>query len=300
MMKITWQKMAMEEYAGFERSQGEKVVKVNEIYWKQLRPFFYRPLLPFREFPAGSVRPPIAGLLGGYQFAVLPQEKENSRLNMLIFQDPRSYTLDTLERHKRKQVISAAKEFTVRPLEDVSEFKEKAHSVYLSFYDRTNYGYKSERRDKKAFARWAELLYQFPKNLILGAFRNSDLHAVSVSKLVEDTVIYSMMFCTNEALRYHVPGFLLHLLREGAAECTDAKQMFVGMYKYRGRTGVDDYYFVRGCQLVSKPAALRLNPLAMLYLRNRMPNEYLKLRGKLETEIESLAAAAKPHSVRNA
>ena len=227
-----WQKMSADELAAFERSQGEEIMQVNGVYWQRIRRFFYRPLLPFREYPASSQSFPPRAPFRGYQCAVPAHEPANSRLNVLLFTDPKSYTLESLERAKRKQVRASAKEFTIRRLEEVKEFSDKAHPVYLSFYERTRYGYKAERRDPRVFARWAESVYRFPQNLVLGAFKDTELHAVSISRLVEDTLVYSMVFCTELALRLNVTSALLHHLREAAAASPDIKQMFVGMYKY--------------------------------------------------------------------
>jgi hypothetical protein len=284
---LMWQKSSTDEFAAFEQSQGEHLLQVKGMYWRRVRRCFYRPLLLYQEFPLDSLHGPTSALLGGYQFAVPPGTPANSRLNLLLFTDPKSYTLATLERHKRKQVNSAARHFTIRPIEDIHEFKQKAHPVYVSFYERTQYSYMAERRDPKVFSCWADSVYRFPKNLILGAFQNSELHAVSISMLVEDTVVYSMVFCTQSALRLNVNSLLLHHLRVGAAATPDIKQIFVGMYKFLGRTGIDDFYFVRGCELVSKPAALRLNPFARVCLRAFMPSQYRKLRGQLEPDAVS-------------
>ena len=291
-----WQKMSADELAAFERSQGEEIMQVNGVYWQRIRRFFYRPLLPFREYPASSQSFPPRAPFRGYQCAVPAHEPANSRLNVLLFTDPKSYTLESLERAKRKQVRASAKEFTIRRLEEVKEFSDKAHPVYLSFYERTRYGYKAERRDPRVFARWAESVYRFPQNLVLGAFKDTELHAVSISRLVEDTLVYSMVFCTELALRLNVTSALLHHLREAAAASPDIKQMFVGMYKYRGRTGIDDFYFARGCQLVSKPAIFRINPVAKICLRAFMRSEYHKLSGHLEAEVASLAVTGNAES----
>src|SRR5207302_199272 len=101
---------------------------------------------------------------------------------------------------------------------------------------------------------------------------------------VGDTVVYSIVFSTPAGLRLNVTSLLLHRLREAAAASAQINQMFVGMYKFLGRTGVDEFYFVRGCQLVSKPACFRVHPLTRALLRACCPKQYTKLCGRLEPE----------------
>jgi hypothetical protein len=286
--------MSLEEYAAFETSQGDKLLRAGGVYWKQTRPFFYRPLLPYAELSHDTVRPPRRALLGGFQFALKQGKPSNSRLNLMMFPDTRGYTLESLERHKRKQVKAAAKEFEIRPLTNLREFTETAYPVYLSFYERTQYVYQAQRREREGFARWAETLFRFPKLMLLGAFRQGELSAVSISVQVGDTVVYEMVFPNETGLRLNVTSLLLHVLREAAAASSSVRQMFVGMYKFLGRTGIDDFYLVRGCQLVSKPSAFVVNPLARLFLRSCLPAQYAKLSGKLEPEMEPLAMVPPP------
>jgi hypothetical protein len=280
-MEISWQRMSVEEFAAFEQAQGEPIIKVGQVWWRKVRSCFYRPLLPFQSYGPEALRAPPKALLGGSQFAVAKSEDANSVLNMMMFQDIEAYSLQSLERRNRKQVKTALKVFVVRRLDDVEAFKKQAYPVYLEFYQRTRYKYKCERRNQLRFSHWADILYQFPKLLVLGAYRGNALEAVSISKLVGDTVIYSTFFCNNPALRLNVTSLMLHLLREAAAGLPEVKQMFVGMYKYRGRAGAEGFYLDKGCKVASQPACLRLNPLAATFLKYCMPIRYGKLLGNL-------------------
>lgn len=285
-MKISWQPMTVEEYSAFERAQGRIVELSSGVFWARVRPCFYRPLLPFREYGADACRPPLlARLLGGCQYSVLEVAEANSFINLLLFQEVQTYALESLERHKRKQVKSAAKVFEVKAMTDLEEFQKRAYPVYLSFYARTGYQYKSERRDEPAFRVWAESIYRFPKVLVLGAYKEGELEAVSISKVVEDTLVYSMVFCTDASLRLNVTSLLLHTLRESAAASGAVKQIFVGMYKYKGWTGIDEFYLTRGCGLVRKPAMLRINPVVEMALRRYGADQYRKLCGDIATDL---------------
>ena len=71
--------------------------------------------------------------------------------------------------------------FTVSPVTDVKEPKANAYAVYRSFYERTQYEFKSERRYENNFSRWAQALFQNPKVIILGAYdKDRQLVAIGV------------------------------------------------------------------------------------------------------------------------
>lgn len=281
-MNFPWQKMTFEEFAEAERSQGVKVVKVNDIYWRQVRPCLFRPLLPFWEFSPEVAKPPRSAWFGGYQHAVPPQAAANSYLNLLIFENTKDYVFDDMHRDHRREVRQAAKQYTVRRVENPEEFKDKAYKAYLSFYGRTHYQYKSERQDRECFGRWADSLFRFPKVVVLGAYRDTELQAISISKLVEDTMVYSTVFGSTESLKCHVTALLLHTVRNALAGREDVKQFYIGMYNFQGRTGVHGFYIYRGCRLVIKPAHLHLNPVMDQLLKRCLPRQYEKLYGGVE------------------
>jgi hypothetical protein len=279
--------MSADEYADFQRTQGDRLIKVKGVYWKRMRPCFYRPLLYFREHPATSVSAPWSSLFGAFQHAVPSSETANSFLNMLIFEDPGAYSLQSLTWQRRKQVKLAAKEFTIRRVDDEREFKEKAYPIYLSFYDRCQYKYYTERRSKEIFSRWADSLFRSPKVVVLGGYRDGELGGITVTQWVEDTLMYSTMFSDTASLKMHINSLMLHSVRAAVAGCPHIRQIFAGPYKYDAARGVDDFYLVRGCKLIRKPALLRINPLARAALNRCRPKEYAKLCGKLDAAGEA-------------
>jgi hypothetical protein len=276
-MLIPWQRMTVKEFAVYERILGKRIIDVNGTYWGQVRPLFYRPLLPYKEYQPGLVVPPSLGLLGGFQHAVPPDETANSSLNLLMFEDAEAYSLDCLDYNRKRQVKLAAKQFIIRPVADINKFKQEAYPVYLSFYERTRYQYGSQRRNRACFSQWADDLFQIPQVVVLGGYRNGGLGGVSVSLLVENTLCYMMFFCDTESLRLGLSDLMLHFVREAVAEGQCAKQIFAGLYK--GGNGLDDFYLLRGCKLVRKPALLHINPLTAFFLKCFLPKLHARLRG---------------------
>jgi hypothetical protein len=274
--------MTPEEFACYRRSFGEHVIVANGVFWRRVRPCFYRPLLPYQEYPPQSVSGPGMAFFGGFQHAVPPQGRTNSFLNLLLCEDPASYSPGDLDRHERREIKRAAEAFTVSLVTDVNEFKAQAYPVYRSFYKRTKYGYKSERRYEGSFSKWAEGLFQHPKIIVLGVYdKNRELGAIGVWCLVEDTLVYSTFFCDTKSLKMHVTGFMLHTMREAVAGSRAIKQIYIGNYKYSAAKGIDDFYLARGCKLVSKPAWLQLNSLAAFGLKRYAPEQYGRLIGEI-------------------
>jgi hypothetical protein len=271
--------MTQAEYAAFAAAQGDRIVASKTCHWRAVRPFFHRPLLVCTEHKPDSLSPPPHSFLGGYQYALTPGSCGNSQLNLLIFETPADYEIGSLNWSKRKQIKIAERDFKITPIQESEAFVKQAFPVYLSFYERTRYEYRADRRRPEVFAKWAETLFQFPKVRILGAFRAGRLGAVSISQFVEGQLLYSTVFCDDESLRLHVTGFMLHRVRQAAASTPGIQSIFAGAYKYAAARGVDEFYLARGCSLVRKPAILRLSPIAALFLKQLMPARYSEMRG---------------------
>jgi hypothetical protein len=276
--QVTMQRMSDREYAAYSQILGYKEIKVGGIYWNQIRPFFFRPLLPFLEYSPQTIYPPWTSIVGGFQYAVSDGVVANSCLNYRMFEKAGAYSIYSLDHNRRRQVRRASDRFTIRPMDDVNEFTTKAYQVYLSFDERTHYKTGAWRRLASGFARWADALFQLPKIVVLGGFQNNELRGVSVSMCVEDTVVYASSFCDTESLRWHLPDLMLHSVREMAATLPDVVQIYGGMCI--GERGLDHFYALRGCTLVNKPAVLRLNPLTQGVLKYCRPQLYAKLRGR--------------------
>jgi hypothetical protein len=282
-MSISWQSMTLGEFADFERMQGERIRQSYGVLWRQVRPFFYRPLLPFAECSPATVRQLFGHCsFSGFQHAVPEGRTGNSWLNLLLFQDVSNYSVKTLDYNRKRQVKLAAAQFTIRPIADPAEFKNDAYPIYLSFYRRTAYGFRADRQSPQGFGRWAAQLFGSHKALVLGAYREGKLAAVSVSMLVEQTLLYSTFFCDDVSLRLYVSDLMLHVVRESAAACPQVKQIFAGMYK--GGKGLDDFYLLRGCKLVRKPAHLHLNPSARFILQRFLPRQYQQMVGDIKVD----------------
>jgi hypothetical protein len=252
------------------------------MHWGEVRRFFYRPLLPLREHQPGTIRPPFLAAVGGAQYAVPAGVAANSCLNCLVFDETRDYSVAKLDKNRRRQVKLAAKEFVIRPMADLEEFKRQAHPVYLSFHDRTGYKVGAGRRDPAQFAAWAEKVFRVPSVLVLGGYREGVLGGVSLTYRVGSTVFYATFFCNDGALERYLSDLMLHTVRESAAVDPDVTHVYAGMFK--GVRGLDDFYLHRGAKLLRQPARLEINPLTRTLLQKFMPRQFSQLLGELSAE----------------
>jgi hypothetical protein len=280
---MSWEKMAIEEYADLQRAWGTRLIWRDGIWWRQVRPLFYVPLYPFQEFGPGSHRPPFLSGAGGYQHLVPSSDAANSRMNFFVFTDPQAYSLDHVKHHRKQNIKKGLRLLELKEIHDPQEFIRTAYPVYLSFYSRTHYRVRNERRDHSCFAAWAETLFAFPKLLILGAWHAGALCAVHISYRVEDVVLLATFFSNSDALPLRVLDVTLHVLRERAAALPGLQWLLLG--KVSGKKGLDDSKLGRGAVVLSKPAFVSLNPLSRLALRLGVPGCYARLLGQLPAWI---------------
>jgi len=274
---ISWSAMSIERYATFEQSLGAKVLRIGDIWWVQIRPFFYRPLLPFKRYDTEQVKRAI-GNRGVFQHAVMDGQSYDSYLNPVIFDDLQSYEPKRLCRNFRRCLKAAlASGATVRRILDEQEFCEKVYPIYLSFYQRTGYRFGKSRREKAEFSKWAHVLFQFPEVVVLGAFTGPELVAVHISCLVENTLIPKALITSDRALKLEAPDLLLHCCRMSALKQPNLQQMYSGMLSKNA--GMNIYKSRRGACVLALPASLHIHPLALWSIKKASPATYSRLSG---------------------
>jgi hypothetical protein len=280
-----WAKIDEVNLAAFEGLLGKPAIKVNGIYWRQVRPGFYRPLMQFRQFPVGGVSIPFWAAMGAAQYVVPSVNAANSCLNCMFFQHTRSYSLDELDANRNRQVRLASRRFVIRPISNVEEFRAKGHPAYVSFFQRTGYEYGAERLDQGFFSSWADNLFRIPEVLILGAYLDDELVGVSLTYLAGDVLCYATFFCTTDSLKLYLSDLMLHAIRSAAARSPEIRGIFTGMFK--GNKGLDGFYTLRGAKCVRIPTYLQINPLVKLVLQRGAPGMYSKMLGEVHPTMAS-------------
>jgi len=268
--------MTIQEYALYQRSLGLKVEKQNDLWWAEVRPFFFRPLIVLAEVDPEATRYPSKSRIGGFLHAVPPAATTNTEMNFFIYDDIQRYSLGQLKEKHRHITGKGIRNFEARQLTDVGTFIDGAYEVYRSFYARTQYQYKKERLDRAYFIDWSEKLFGDDRVLVVGAYRMGKLAAIDVSCQVEGLIIDEIFFSDKESLDLKVTDFLLYTIRETAAS-SDAAYIFRGLPS--GHRTLDESKLTRGCKVVRKPAMLWINPLALYTAKLFMKKWYNKLLG---------------------
>lgn len=278
---MRYERMSLNEYAALERENGARLYHDGQVWWREVRPFFYRPLYPFQALRPGEARIPLFRRLLGYQHLVPDAPEANSRMNFLVMDRLQDYSLDILPKKKRWFVRKAMKLSEVRPI-DCREFIQAGYPVYLSFYRRTRYGWRSDRTDRRNFERWAESLYRHPSVRILGCYSSGGLNTIAVSYLIEDTIIHASLMSTDDALKLGTSDLVFHTIREAAAHCPEARYILAGAPG--GRRSLDQFKMRRKCSLLNAPAHYWISPPALLLLKSIRPGNYRRLKGDLVYE----------------
>jgi hypothetical protein len=270
----------LHSYALACRRAGDPLIQCGGTWWREVRPCFFRPFLPFLDVPSDRIGLPFRAILGGYQYPCCPGGgAPNSCLAYVAFEGANDYALDRLKPRLRGYVRSAQEQFAIRTFANSEEFKACAHPTYLEFYSRTNYGYQGSRTRKPAFDRWADAQFSDPGLVALGAWAGDLLVAASLSRVVGPVWVYSSFFASNEALRSQVANLMLHHAR-GQAAAAGVTTFYAGMRKF-GAAGesVDEFYLRRGATVVRRPAVLHVNPVIRLLLPSVSPGVWSHLRG---------------------
>lgn len=276
------------EYAAVERELGAKIVERNGIFWRQVRPFFFRPVLPTLEFSAAEVSKPF-GWPNGFQHALAAGTAANSQMNFLMLDGLRDYSVEQLGRRRKQLVRSASQIFQVRPLRDLREFQAQGFQAYRSFYNRTGYTHRADRKSETAFHQWAEKVFSHPKVILLGGYGPDGLVGVSRSYLVAGTLVYATLFCETEALKKNLGELMLHELRRLAAHDSRIAEIFVR--NCQNGNSLDQYYLLRGCKLVSKPARLVLPAAVRTGIKFFLPRQHALLTGEITAPASPTAPA---------
>jgi hypothetical protein len=269
-----WDRMTVDEFAMSQQAEGLKVLKIDGIWWVEIRPFFFRPLFPFAEIKPWSKRYPLKAFAGGFLHLVPAGEPANSNMNFFVYDNLKNYSLDSVSNKRRRIIMQGIRNFVAKRITDPDEFIDTAYAVYITYYNRTKYSYKDERADKGAFSEWAKNLFNNQKILKIGAYHNDKLSAIEISYYVEDVIIGDTLFTDDVSLNMKVTDFILHTLRE-AAVYTNARYFFVGLPT--GVSSLDQSKLIRGCKLLKMPAYYKINPVALSVARVFMKPSYQKL-----------------------
>ncbi len=276
-MPLSLSQMSLGEYAESQSRLGVKIICKNGLYWRRIRPFFYRPVLPVTAIPEEKILPPPIPWPSGYQYAIVSPARSNSSMNFLMLTDLSSYSFDELGQKRRYIITRAAKQFEVRPIASAHELKEHGHSVYLSFFQRTGYFYKSDRIRKAVFDQWVDDIFANSKTILIGGYDQGRLVAFSTWYWVECTLVYTTLVSETEAMRKNLGDLMFHEVRTLAGRQRGLDEIF--LRNYQGGNSIDQYHLIRGGQLIRKPARLCVPTSLLTVMRRLAPKQHELLLG---------------------
>jgi hypothetical protein len=280
---ITWPEMSIHRYAELERGFGANVVRVNHTWWVQIRPFFFRPVLPFQSFDSSMIaRTRKRGVL---QHAVANGEVYDSYLNPIIFDDVQNYDPNKLRKNVRGSLKKAlSSDAIVRRIVDEQEFCKKGYAVYASFYERTGYDFGGSKKKSEAeFSKWARLLFQFPELVILGVFLADELVAFELTCVVEETLIIKTVVTSDAALKLDASDLLLHNCRISVIGQENINQIYYGMLSRN--TSLNKFKTMRGGRIHSLPSQTHLRPFVLNWLKRLRPSLHSRICGVPPSEV---------------
>ena len=270
--------ISIDHYANYELEIGEKIFKYGNIWWRKLREGFYRPILPYLNYNIDSIRVPKWFYIGGYQFSIDDSVRANSRINYFVFKDTSNYTKNNLKYNIRRQINIGNKNLNIHEI-DKKDFLLDGYETYVSFYNRTQYGWKKERLDKNYFENWSDILFSEKNFLRLGAYFQDKLVGIVIVVIVERVAIVMSSFSHTDYLKYYVYDVLLHEIRNIIRSISSIEFIYYGNYCYN--KGLDESKSIRGASLISSPAYCYMNPIVKTCL-SIIPNKYMgKIIGKL-------------------
>jgi hypothetical protein len=254
----TWMPMTVDRYAALQRATGGRVWSQGDIWWQQVRPFFYRPVLPFESYDTKYVQKLSKFVV--FQHATKEGQSNNSYLNPIVFNEVKKYEISKISENPRRIIHRASKVgMKIHKFIDAGEFCEQAFPVYLSFYERTKYSYGTHRRRKEGFLQWARSIFQFPEAVILGVQIGGDLLGFEISCLVDQTLIIDTVIHSDKGLKCGSSDWALHHIRLSAREQGGIEQIYHSMFTKN--SGINEFKVRRGARIMALPAYLHLHPL---------------------------------------
>lgn len=271
---MIWEPMTIDELAAYQRACGVHVVKIQDTWWIEPRPFFFRTLYPLAEINPDFRHYPVQHMIGGVLHLVPNGVDSNTSMKLFLYDQLEEYSTEKMATKQKWVIKKSMENFQAKRITDINEFIDTAFPIYESFYDRTRYSYKKERSQKVIFADWSKNLFNFPKIMITGAYHEGKLAAVDVSYQVEDLIIDDVFFSDTQSQGLRVTDFMVHTLREAAA-ASGAKFLFRGFPC--GKQTLDESKVRRGCKIFRIPAHCKVNPVALFVGRLFMNESYRKL-----------------------
>lgn len=123
-----------DEYVRDCLDSGAKGHLHDGVWWRQVFPFYAKPIFEYRELPPGSARPDRRRALLGFGHLIPEGTRGNSSVTCMVLQgtDLRGFGLGSLPGKKRNQVRKGLKLCVVGKLEHFDPHLEEIRQIYIS------------------------------------------------------------------------------------------------------------------------------------------------------------------------
>jgi len=269
---MQWKPMTIDDYALFHQINGTKVVNVDGIWWREVRPFFFSPVFPFLEISSRSSTYPLRSKIGGIHHLVPSGLNANSYMHFFVYDYLQSFCFDQLPSKRKKEIHRWLQHFSARQITDMRTL-HSAYDIYLSYYNRMCNGCNGARPVYSEFLKWTNTLYSYPQVLKLGIYKSDKLCAIATLYQVNDVIICGTFFSNFESEKLRVTDFVYYLIRE-LSVTSDAKYIYLG--RVTGKRELDELKLQRGCRILSLPAYCKVNPMSLYLLKGFIKNKFSK------------------------
>jgi len=269
--------MSDEEYVKLIKDEYLRIIRHDGVLWREVAPFFWRPVFHFLEYDVQDMHVPISFRLGGFQFPITEKSKANSTINYYVFENVKEYDVGLLSRNERKRIFKSMKCLEVKREYDFSGFVEKSYPVYHSFYTRSGYKYRRDRDHYNTYTEWAKKLFESGKTIILGVYSNNIMAGVLTMVYVRGIIILLSMFTHTKYLERKPSDLLYHAARMIASKIEGVQFIYAGMMSEE--KGVNDFKEMRGASLIKAPSYVYINPVVNKALKYCGKKYYRKILG---------------------
>jgi hypothetical protein len=272
--------MTVDETVQADRTLGIKFHFSDNIWWREVKPFFYQPAVSTLRLKPGTVRPHLWSALGGYYHMVPEGVESNGAIIANEISDPVGYDLQSLKR-KRGQILRALAEFRIQPVTDLQDLLGSGYDVYLDWERRIG-EVRTKRSHRNRFARWISSVFAHPYGMILGAYTGNRLAAFMTIYATDGVANCSKIFSHSEFSKQTPSSALLYSFVKISSNNPEIQRVWHGLRHIN--PSLQRYKAVMGFDLITYPAYIRLRAGIRPLVRWCFPSEYRRLMGQYPAE----------------
>lgn len=269
------------EAAQWFEAQGARCKRFRGHWWVRRpshlggAPGYWSPVDLIEPLPAEAIDWPSQTALG-YRAVVSDAAVANVRSKWIVVPRMRGFGPHLLGRDRARRVRQTLSRYDFRKLSDPQVLLDQGFEVSRRSADRTGQIVANNRR---AFAREIQLRFDADPQLVIAAFSGDELVGFALSYGVGQTVHFTDVCTTDEALRGKVSDGLYWCTLSTWARVPGVEQVVLGMYLDE-RPGLLPYKRTFGAGLVELPMVGQLRRPVAAYLRTRRPLSYARLAGE--------------------